>query len=90
MLCDKNESRVVGSTGTNGWRKSEDTRLQFNVVVFQARSRSRQLLSSCPSVCQRVSARLPLDRFPWNLVLGTYLLTYCMEQSPSWEANQWS
>jgi hypothetical protein len=23
-------------------------------------------------------------------IAGTYLLTYSMEQSPSWEANQWT
>ena len=38
-------------------------------------ARKRLLASSCPSVCLsclHVSARLPLDGFPWNLILQTH------------------
>jgi hypothetical protein len=52
----------------------------FKISCFQTRlhSRERRLLASpCPSVCPHASARLPLDRFPWNLILGT-----CMKICP--------
>lgn len=31
------------------------------------------LALSCPSIHPRISAQLPLNIFPWNLILGTYL-----------------
>jgi hypothetical protein len=49
---------------------------ETQTIHLQAHSHSgeeRKLTLSCPSVCSHVSTRLPLNRFPWNLVLGTFM-----------------
>ena len=38
-------------------------------------------LSVRPSASRHVSARLPLKRFPWNLILGTCIKTYRENQN---------
>ena len=46
-------------------------------VIFQACSHSRkkrELASSCPSVCPRVSARLPPDALLRNFIMGAFMM----------------
>ena len=53
---------------------SDRQSFHINKRPFNARSQSRKtpLPSSCPSVCPHVSARLSMDGFPQNLVLGEF------------------
>jgi len=53
-----------------------------NTIVFRRVARVTEsayyLHDFRPSVCQHVSARLPLDAFPWNFMLATLMKT-CRE-----------
>jgi len=52
-------------------------KLWYSSTSYWARSHSCEkktiifVSSVYPSVCPQISARLPLDGFPWNLILGT-------------------
>jgi len=45
----------------------------INLQAYSQSGEERKLTLSCPSVFSCVSARPPLNRFPWNLVLETFM-----------------
>jgi hypothetical protein len=75
--------RRMRLSGVKQWRFCSSEYEPFLGVIFiliaameGARSPScwkRLLASSCPSVCLQVTARLPLDGFPWNLILWAFM-----------------
>jgi hypothetical protein len=62
--------RVISSLSSSGFFCIVDS---MGCFIFRHHCREKRLLpSSCQSVCPRVSARLPLGGFSWNLVIGFY------------------
>jgi len=54
--------------------------ISYIILGAFAQSRIAPLALSCLSICSHVSARLPLDRFPRNLILGSSVIIW-MEYS---------
>ena len=60
----------------------------FNVIFSHTMVKIRVLKAVCVCVCVCVCEDFCLLGEANNENNNTYLLTYSMEQSPSWEANQ--
>jgi hypothetical protein len=58
MYCSVTEDKEMGGEG---------------LAYYRRRHIAAKSMSSCPSVCRHVTASVPLKRFCWNFILGTFI-----------------